>query len=47
MINVKLTERDELRGERERARESEYSERLASIYRSARGSDVDTSRASA
>ncbi len=43
MINLKLTERDGLRGERE----SEYSERLASIYRSARGSDVDTSRASA
>ncbi len=45
MINLKLTERDGLRGERER--ESEYSERLASIYRSARGSDVDASRASA
>jgi len=49
MINLKLTERDGLSRERERERASawRYSEGLMHINRSARGSDVDTSRASA
>jgi len=49
MINLKLTERDGLSRERARERASawRYSEGLMHINRSARGSDVDTSRASA